>query len=309
MLKWIVAALVALPLLGGVAVAGAAPARDALDDSDRARPQQTDRPETDRLDHDGEHDRQRVAGLVVGEQGQSFELRTRGGEVTVHWTPDTDCALDGEPVDCGAIEPGNALVAIGEFAGGSNEFHAQIIRARTIDRPALDRIAGIVVRDGDGALGVRTRDGEVTVLYDDGTTCRNAEGEIRCAAIAVDDRIGAVGQRSGNELAARVIVVLPHRVDRVHDRVRGVVSAAHERLLQVETRDGSWNVKFDDGTRCALHDGTAVDCGAIEARARIGAAGAVLGDHTLEAKVIVVLPVPTVDAASDLARPVRDGRS
>jgi hypothetical protein len=196
MLKWIVAALVALPLLGGVAVAGAEPAREALTGTDRARPQQSDRAPTDLRLHDREH----VAGLVVGEQGQSFELRTRGGEVTVHWTPETNCALDGERVECDVIEPGHGLLAIGESAGSSGQFHADFIRARTIDHPVVDRIAGVVVRDGDSALGVRTRDGEVTVLYGADTTCRTRDGDIDCATIEVDDRIVAAGQREGSEL-------------------------------------------------------------------------------------------------------------
>jgi hypothetical protein len=304
MLKWIAAALVALPLLGGVAVAGAAPARDALSGSDRARPQETDRAPTDLRVHDREH----VAGLVVGEQGQSFALRTRGGEVTVHWTGDTDCGLDGEPVACDAIEPGNGLAAVGTFAGSSSQFHAGFIRARTIDRPVIDRIAGVVVRDGDGVLGVRTRDGEVTVLYGDGTTCRTRDGEIRCEAIEVDDRIAAGGQLEGAELTARVIIKLPDQVHREHDRIHGVVTAAHERLLQVETRDGMWNVKFDDDTRCVQSDGAAIDCASIDARARIGAAGETLGEHTLDAKMIVVLPVPA-DASTDATRPARDSAS
>lgn len=302
MLKWIVAALVALPLLGGVAVAGAAPARDTLGETDRARPQETDRAPTDLRLHDREH----VAGLVIGEQGQSFELRTRGGAVTVHWTPDTDCALDGEPVECDAIDPGDGLVAVGEFAGDSGQFHADVIRARTIDRPVLDRIAGVVLRDGDGALGVRTRDGEVTVRYGDDTTCRTRDGEIDCAAIEVDDRIVAAGQREGSELTARLIVLLPDYVHPPVDRIHGLVSAAHERLLQVETRNGAWNVKFDDETRCVLRDGTAIECSRIEAGARIGAAGEVLGEHTLDANGIVVLPRPSVDATMDAARPARD---
>ena len=303
MLKWIVAALVALPLLGGVAVAGAAPARDAVGETDRVRPQETDRAPTDLRLHDREH----VAGMVVGEQ--SFELRTRGGAVTVHWTPDTECALDGEPVECDAIDPGDGLVAVGEFAGNSGQFHADRIRARTIDRPVVDRIAGVVLRDGDGALGVRTRDGEVTVLYGADTTCRTRDGVIDCATIEVDDRIVAAGQREGNEVTARLIVLLPDRGRAQLDRVHGRVTAAHEHLLQVETRDGQWNVKFDDETRCVLRDGTAIDCSRIEAGARIGAAGEVLGDHTLDAAGIVVLPRPAVDAAGGALRPTRDAAS
>ena len=297
MLKWIVAALVVLPLLGGVAVASAAPVRDAIAESDRARPRETDRPERDHV-RDGATDHARVAGLVVGEQGQTFELRTHGGPVIVHWTADTDCALEGSPVDCDAIEPGHGLVAAGAFAGDSNQFHAKIIRARTADRPSLERIAGEVVHDGDGELGVRTRDGEIVVLYGDGTTCRDREGEIRCEAIEVGDRIVAAGELEGSTLSARLIVLLPDDVDREHARVHGVVTAAHERLLQVETRDGTWSVKFDSETRCSLRDGTVIDCGSIEARARIFAAGVVSDDHTLQAKRIVVLP--TADVATDV---------
>ncbi len=154
------------------------------------------------------------------------------------------------------------------------------------------------MRDGDGELGVRTGDGEIVVLYGDGTTCRDREGEIRCEAIEVGDRIMAAGELEGSTLSARLIVLLPDDVDREHARVHGVVTAAHERLLQVETRNGTWNVKFDSETRCSLRDGTVIDCGSIEARARIFAAGGVKGDHALEAKRIVVLPTP--DAATDV---------
>lgn len=227
MLKWIMAALIALPLLGGAAVASAAPLRDAVSDADRTRPQQIDRPQRDRPARDGletdrverdqpEHDRTRVGGLVVSEHGQSFELRTRSGAVTVHWTDSTECSLNGAAAGCDEIDPGDALGAIGSYAGESNQFHATIIRARTVDHPSIDRIAGIVVRDGDGALGVRTRDGEVTVLYGDGTTCRTREGEIRCEAIEVGDHIVAAGQLSGGELTARLIVQLPG--DEVRDQ-------------------------------------------------------------------------------------------
>jgi RNase P/RNase MRP subunit p29 len=309
--------MIVVPLLGGVAVAGAAPTRDAAVETQRVRPQEetdrpsdrppadripTDRPLTDRRPDDRpDHDRARVAGLVVAEQGQTFELRTDRGAVIVHWTDATECSIDRSAVGCDAIDPGHALGALGAYAGDSNQFHAQVIRARMIGRPSYDRIAGVVVRDGDAALVVRTRDGEVTVLYDADTTCKTRDGEIRCADIELADAIVAAGQLSGSDLTARVIVLQPERPDRPpHDRLHGLVTAAHERLLQVETRDGSWNVHFDADTTCQLRDGSALDCGSIEARARILAGGVVTGDHNLEATVIVVLPQRA--AATDEAR-------
>lgn len=273
--KFVLAALAALPLMAVASVASA----------------QTPDTETDhRLT-----DREYVAGVVQDEQGQTLILRTRDGQVDVHWTANTVCHIDGEAADCERIEPGFGVLAVGERAGGSNQFQADIIRARSQtdrpDRPHVEKLLGLVHSDEGQTLGVETRGGDfVLVQWGDDTTCRTREGEIRCEDISVDDRIAAAGALSDGELKARQIVKLPALdVDRPH--VGGLVTANHGFVIAIETRDGgSANVHYDSDTKCTLGREHAIDCDAIEAGARIVAFGSELGGPNFDADRIVVLP-------------------
>jgi hypothetical protein len=247
-------------------------------------------------DRDRSHDeaRDRVVGLVQAEHGQTFEVKTRGGEIVdVHWTPSTRCFLGGEASDCDAINPGDVLGAAGSYAGGSGQFQAEVIKARRIDRMHFDRIAGIVERDGGSELLVNTREGEVLVLWGDDTTCRTREAvAFDCDRIEVSDRIAAAGELEGREMKARLIVLLPERAATDITRVRGVVDAAQGRVIVVETRDGVVNVHWDAETVCSNGDAR-ITCDSIEEGLPILAAGEELGGHNLDAKSIVVR-VPSV---------------
>lgn len=265
--RLLVAALVSLPLLAGATVVSA--------DS---------HPETAPPEHGD-----RVVGVVESEQGHMLTVRTRAGEtVAVHWTADTVCYLDGDQLDCDDIAPGQLLVAVGEFAGGSDQFLARVIRARHHVRPSIDRVAGIVERDEGQTLGIRTRSGEtVAVHWDESTRCQTREGAIRCESIEPGDRIAAAGRREGDQLFARSIAQLPGDAMQIA-RVRGVVTASHGQVLAVETADGATvNVHWDADTTCANRDGE-IACDSTEAGSRILAAGTELGGNNLDAKRIMV---------------------
>lgn len=250
--------------------------------------------------------RERVAGVVQSAQGQTFEVKTRSGDIViVHWTPDTSCSLNGEPSPCDAIGAGNLLGAAGSYAGGSNQFQAEVIKARV--RPHVDRIAGIVERDGGHELLVNTRDGsQVLVLWGDDTTCRTREAvAFECDRIEVSDRIVAAGQLEGDSLKARLIVRLPDQVRPEITRVAGVVTSAQGHVIVIETRDGGTvNVHWDAETVCSNGDHE-IACDTIEAGLHLGAAGVELGGHNLDARRIGVrVPsVRPVDARPHDARP------
>ena len=234
------------------------------------------------------HQRERVAGIVESEQGNILTVRTRGGEsVDVHWSSDTVCYIDGEEASCDRIEPGNGLAAGGAFAGDSGQFHAEVIRARTHVRPQQERVAGVVVRDGEHVLGVRTRDGQtVLVQWTDETRCGTREQQIDCERIGLSDRVAAFGAFDGDQLLARAIVLLPgHPADLT--RVRGIVTSNDGGVLVVENPERTVNVHYDAETKCLTRDG-AIACDSIEAGSRVLAAGEELGEHNLAAKRIVV---------------------
>ena len=277
------AALVALPLA-------------AVTTTAHAGPETEDRPL---------HQRQRVAGIVESEQGHVLTVRTRGGEsVDVHWSADTVCYVDGEEAACDEIEPGDGLAAGGTFAGDSSQFQAEVIRARTSVRPQLERVAGVVVRDGEHGLGIQTRDGQtVAVQWTDATRCGPREQQIECERIGLFDRVAAFGAFDGDQLLARAIVVLTdHTADLT--RVRGIVTANQGSVLVVENPEGTTNVHFDAETKCVTRDGE-IACDSIEVGSHVLAAGEDLGDHNLAATRIVggrARP-DGVDAGFDRPRP------
>ena len=256
--------------------------------------------------------RERVVGVVQSEQGQTFEVKTRSGEIViVHWTPDTSCSLNGEPSPCEAIGPGHLLGAAGSYAGGSNQFQADVIKARV--RPQIDHVAGIVERDGDHELLVNTRDGaRVLVLWSDDTTCRTRESVVfDCDRIELPDRIVAAGQLDGGSLKARMIVKLADFVRPEITRVHGIVSSAQGRVIMIETRDGGTvNVHWDAETVCSNGDGE-IACDTIHADMGLLAAGEDLGDHNLAAKRIVVRVLDTrpLDVRPHDVRPADERRS
>lgn len=281
MKKLLMAALLSLPLVAVATVAGAqAP------------------PESDSV---GE----RVGGIVTGESGSVLELRTRHGEVDVHWTPDTDCAIGGEPATCETIGVGHGVLAIGSFAGQSGQFHADTIRAREL--PALDKVAGVVQSADGDTLTVETRDGAtVSVVWGEDTRCRNREGRIDCERIVPRMRIVAAGELDGETLRAKRIGVAVAR-DLV--RVRGTVEANHGSVVAVDTAGGIVNVHWDDETVCQTRSGQ-IDCASIDAGNRVIAAGTELGDHNLQAKRIFVhVPVPRPPSTDVTLRDVRPDRN
>lgn len=279
--KLVLAALAALPVMAIASVASA------------------QIPETQSPDAATDHrltDRDHVVGIVQEEQGQTLILRTRDGQVDVHWNANTVCKIDGEAADCERIEPGFGVLAVGEWAGESNQFQADSIRARSrtdrpdSDRPHVERLRGVVHSDEGQTLGVETRGGDyVLVLWSEETTCRTRDGEIRCEEIAVDDQIAAAGELSDGELTARQIVKLS-AVDADRPHVGGLVTANHGSVIAIETRDGgSLNVHYDTETECKLGREQAIDCDAIEPGARIVAFGSELGGLNFDADRIFVL--------------------
>ena len=127
---------------------------------------------------DGDH----LVGLVTGEHGQVLEVRTSDGQVDVHWTANTKCAVNGAPADCGAIAPGMRVAAAGSFSGGSDQFQADAIRARERVRD-LDRVAGMIRSEAGQTLVAEKRDGGlVDVTWSEDTRCPHARRSIRLRA-------------------------------------------------------------------------------------------------------------------------------
>ena len=250
---------------------------------------------------DGDH-RERVVGLVTGEHGQTLVLRTRQGEVDVHWSPDTECLIGGAAADCDAIEPGMLVGAAGSYSGGSGQFQADVIKAR-VRAHDLAKIAGVVQSESGQTLVVETRDGTiVNVEWTDETTCRTRENRIDCDRLEPGNRIVAAGRLDGSTLQARVIGVHVPAEQPELARVRGVVTANHGQVLAVDTRDGTANVHFDAETVCQTRDAR-IDCSSIEEGSRVLAVGEELGDHNLQAKRIFV------GTPSDVRPDGRDVRS
>jgi len=240
---------------------------------------------------DGDH-RERVVGLVTGEHGQTLELRTRNGEVDVHWSPSTECAIGGATADCDAIEVGMLVGAVGSYSGGSGQFQADVIKARVRSHD-LAKVRGTIVSESGQTLVVETADGVVRVEWSDETTCRTREGQFDCDRLEPRNRILAVGRMSEGTMQARAIGlhVPDERPDLV--RVRGEVTANHGQVMAVETRDGRVNVHFDADTVCQTRDGR-IECSAVEVGSRVLAVGKDLGGHNMQAKRIFV-GQPTIE--------------
>ncbi len=179
-----------------------------------------------------------------------------------------------------------------------------MIRARTSVRPQLERVVGVVVRDGEQVLGVQTRDGQtVAVQWTDETRCGTREQQIECERIGLSDRVAALGALEGDQLLARAIVLLPdHTTDLT--RVRGIVTANHGSVLVVENPEGTTNVHFDADTKCLTRAGE-IACDSIAVGSHVLVAGEDLGDHNLAAKRIVVGRARSdgVDSGFDRPRP------
>ncbi len=235
---------------------------------------------------DGDH-QERVVGLVTGEHGQTLELRTRQGEVDVHWSASTECTIGGAAADCESIEPGMLLGAAGSFSGGSNQFQADAIKARTRVHDAVT-IRGQIQSESGQTLVVETREGRlVDVTWSEETVCRTREERFDCERLERGNQIVVTGRLDGGTLQARAIG-LRVPADRPElARVRGVVTANHGQVMAVETRDGSSNVHFDAETVCQTRDGR-IDCSSIEEGSRVLAVGEELGGHNLQAKRIFV---------------------
>jgi RNase P/RNase MRP subunit p29 len=249
---------------------------------------------------DGDH-RERVVGIVTGEHGQTLVLRTRHGEVDVHWSTDTECSIGGAAADCEAIEPGMLMGAIGSYSGGSDQFQADAIRAR--ERPHdLVKVRGEILSESGQTLVVETADGVVNVVWSDETACRTRENRIECERLEPGNRILAAGRMDGSTLQARAIG-LHVPADRPElARIRGEVTANHGQVMAVETRDGSVNVHFDAETVCQTRIAR-IDCSSIGEGSRVLAVGEELGGHNLQAKRIFVGPPTDVRPDGRDARP------
>lgn len=246
-----------------------------------------------------ESDGARVVGLVAGEHGQTLELRTRQGEVDVHWSANTDCFVGGAVADCDAIEPGVLMAAAGSFLGGSNQFQAVVIKARAGAHEAVT-VRGQIQSESGQALVVETREGRlVDVTWSDDTVCRTREARIDCERLSRGNLIVAAGRLDAGTLAARVIGVQTPAARPELSRVRGVVTANHGRVLAVETSDGTVNVHFDEETVCQTRV-ERIDCNSIEERSRVLAVGEELSERNLKAKRIFV-----ATAATDVRPTVR----
>ena len=148
-----------------------------------------------------------LIGVVVDEHGQTLVVRTRRGPVDVHWTDTTECVLSGDPADCDRVAVGMMLAARGEYAGGSGQFHAEAIRART---PVwdLDRVSGVIRAEDGMTLSVESRDGTIhQVAWTPATTCRTRQARFDCERLEVGDWIVAIGTEQADSLTARLIGV------------------------------------------------------------------------------------------------------
>ena len=246
---------------------------------------------------DGDH----LVGLVTGEHGQVLEVRTSDGQVDVHWTANTKCAVNGAPADCGAIAPGMRVAAAGSFSGGSDQFQADAIRARERVRD-LDRVAGMIRSEAGQTLVAEKRDGGlVDVTWSEDTRCRTRDGAFDCERLEPGNRIVAVGKLDGDTLQAKAIgLYTGDHADLA--RVRGTVTANHGQVLALETADGNVNVHWDSETVCQTRSGQ-IDCELIAEGSHVLAVGEELGGPNLKAKRVIV-HAPT-DARPVQERPVR----
>ena len=243
-----------------------------------------------------------VVGVVTGEHGQVLEVRTRRGQVDVHWDDATECAVNGEPARCADIAAGMGIAATGSYAGDSNQFHADSIRARArIGDHA--RVAGSIISERGQTLVVETREGRVIdVSWGDDTTCRTRTERFECERLEVGQHILAVGKfDDAGTLHARLIgLALDDHADVA--RVRGIVAENSGRTLVVETRDGRVVVHYDADTSCLTRDGR-IECASIGEGAGVLAAGERLDDGSIDARRIIAFRVhdrPTDRPTTDL---------
>lgn len=148
-----------------------------------------------------------LIGVVVDEHGQTLVVRTRRGPVDVHWTDATECVVSGDSADCDRIAVGMMLAARGQYAGGSDQFHAEVIGARTPLRD-LDRVSGVIRAEDGMTLSVESRDGSIhPVAWTPETTCRTRHTRFDCERLELGDRIVAIGTEQAGTLMARLIGV------------------------------------------------------------------------------------------------------
>jgi RNase P/RNase MRP subunit p29 len=251
--------------------------------------------------HPDSDDHERVAGIVTGERGQTLVLRTRHGEVDVHWTPDTECSIGGAAATCDSIESGMLMAALGSYAGGSGQFQADVIHAR--ERPHdLVRVRGEILSESGQTLVVETADGVVNVVWSDETACRTRKNRIDCERLEPGNRILAVGRMDGSTMQARAIGLHVPAERPELARVRGEVTANHGQVMAVETRDGTVNVHFNADTVCQTRAGQ-IDCSSVEVGSHILAVGEELGGQNLQAKRVFVGPPTDVRPDGRDARP------
>lgn len=189
-----------------------------------------------RSDQAPEQEVHRLIGVVVDEHGRTLVVRMRRGSVDVHWTDATDCLVSGEPADCGHIVPGMLLKARGAYAGGSDQFHADVIRARMPLRD-LDRVSGVIRSEEGMTLSVESRDGIFHLVdWTPETTCRTRRVRFDCERLEVGDRMVAVGTVQAGTLKARLIAV--HHGQGQHARQHEVGRASVQLHRDERRHDG-----------------------------------------------------------------------